>query len=162
MKNKKLLLTVIFVVLAVLVFAGIFFLKSCADKKKNVTKEFESAKEASEYAGFSITYSDRLSGFPVSGFTADGSTITVLYGGVGYFEKKLRTDTDSDTETVTEQDEPVTEHIINGVTVYFSGDDESVTAARWVDNGFDYTIKIIAVSEAVTAEEMTDYVLMSR
>ena len=162
MKNKKILLTVIFVVLAAAIFAGIFILKGCADKKKDVTKEFESAKEASEYAGFSITYSDRLSGFPVSGFTADGRTITVLYGGAGYFEKKLRTDSDSDTGISTEQDEPVSEHIINGMTVYFSGDDESVTAARWVDNGFDYTLRINAVSEAVTAEEMTDYVLMSR
>ena len=162
MKNKKILLTVIFVVLAVAIFAGIFILKGCADKNKDVAKEFESAKEASEYAGFSITYSDRLSGFPVSGFTADGRTITVLYGGAGYFEKKLRTDSDSDAGISTEQDELVSEHIINGMTVYFSGDDESVTTARWVDNGFDYTLRINAVSEAVTAEEMTDYVLMSR
>ncbi len=164
MKNKKIWITAAFVILAAAVFTGILLLRHSRDKKTSAdeTKDFSQYEEAAENAGFSLRYSDRLSGWPMTGFKGSSTSITVLYGNAGYVRKTLISEQEDDAAEENATMEETSEHLINGVTVYFNGDDAAVTQARWTDNGFDYLICIETVSKAVAADVMEDYVRMTR
>ena len=112
-----------------------------------------------------MQYSDRLCGWPVTGFAGDERAITVLYGDAGYVRKTLLpepgTETDAETPAEETADPDAFAQDVDGLTVYFSGSDDNVTAARWTDNGFDYTIQISG-DEKVSAEEMAEYIRMIR
>ena len=157
LKNKKVLITGAFVLLAAAVFLVVILLKNRAEKKGGAEKEFSSLSEAVEYAGFSMEYSDRLSGYPASGFKGSSSSITVLYPNGGYIKKAFAAE-----EGTKDADPEESEHVISGVPVYFTESEGDVTKARWTDNGFDYIISIESGGESVTAEEMEDYVRMTR
>ena len=160
MKNKKRWITAAFLILAVAAFAGMLLLKNHWNMYG--TKAYENYEDAAENAGFSLQYSDRLSGLPVTGFTGSSTSITVLYENAGYVRKTLISEKKDDTAAKDATTDGALEHVINGVTVYFSGNDDAVTDARWTDNGFDYQICIENASKAITADEMEDYVRMTQ
>ena len=114
---------------------------------------YSSIDEANKAADFKLTHSDRLGGYPATGFEANSSTIEVTFGNGGYIRKTLGVTDNSDKE----KDYPDSaEQEINGMKVTYRGENGKVYLATWNTNNFAYTI---SVNEGVPAEEMTEYVL---
>ena len=95
-----------------------------------------------------------------SDYTADKTAITVTYRKAGYLSKTLLTEEEQTENDPGESEEDRVSHEINGVTVWFTGEENAVTKAEWADNGFAYVISL--TGQSVTAETMTDYVLSTR
>ena len=167
MKNKKVLLTVIFaaacavVILAVLVIG---YHRKNADPTSYVdpgaVRSFDSLEEAVEWAEFSLHCSDRLNGVLATGYSADKTTITVTYGKAGFVSKTLITEDTENGEPGEPEGEDLTAVEINGLTVWLTGGDNAVSKAEWIDNGFDYVISL--TDQGTTKDVMTDYVLATR
>lgn len=118
-------------------------------------KSYSSIEEAVSAADFDLQYSDRLCGYPATGFEANGSTIEVEYGEAGYLRKTYAVVQNSDRD---EQYEESSEQDIDGKTVTFKGNDGTVYLAAWNENNFAYTIFLNAGTGGVSAEDMTEYV----
>ena len=167
-KNKKLILTIIFAVLAAGIITAVILIANHVKKNQeeekapDVVKEFNTLEEAMANAGFKMRHSDRLAGMPVSGFKGNQRSITVLFAGAGSISKTLVLEPDEGAESTESAAPEGTEHVIDGMTVWFAGAEDQITAARWTDNGFDYVISLDDGGGAVTEEEMTDYVQMTR
>ena len=173
MKNKKTLWTVVFIVLAAVIFAVVFYLAKDADRSAEETvdpyetKKFKSLEEAVEYAEFRLVHSDRLAGQQATGYVCSKRKIVVDFGGEGFISKELLVDPENETaETSSAASETVPtqtfEQVINGLTVLFYGEEDAVTAAHWTDNGYEYVISLEEGGRKVTAEEMTAYVTATR
>ena len=167
MKNKKILITVIFAaVCAVVIFAVLLI--GYHKKNTNPTsyvepgaaRSFDSLAEAVEWAEFSLHCSDRLNGILATGYSADKTAITVTYGKAGFVSKTLIPEDAENGENTAPEGEDLTSREINGLTVWFTGGDKAVSKAEWTDNGFDYVISL--TDQGTTADVMTDYVLATR
>ena len=171
MKNKKALWTIIFVVLAAMVFAVVLILAKGVDRTAEETadpfesKEFDSLDEAVKYAEFRLEHSDRLNGVQATGYVCSKRKIVVRFGGEGTISKTLIDEDDavpsegtSEAETDPAQTE---EHVIDRVTVLFYGSGDAFTAARWTDNGYEYAITLESGGN-VTGADMTEYVKATR
>ena len=161
MKNKKLWITIAFVVVCAAVFAGILGINR--KKKQAAEQPFQTLAEAVEHAGFPLMHSDRLGGEPVSGYAADLKTIKVLYASAGYVSKTLLDDAQ---EYVPEEGAPEDlsseEFVVNGVPILFYGAENAYSSARWTDNGFAYVISLKAGGGSATADEMISYIQSTR
>ncbi len=82
------------------------------------------------------------------------------YGKAGSLSKTLLSEEDQAETDAEEAEENRFSQEINGVTVWFTGEENAVTKAEWADNGFAYVIAL--ADQSVTAETMTDYVLSIR
>ena len=170
-KSKKILLIVIFAVLGAAIVVTVFAIgyrnrKTKAPEPERIDTgkvvEFESLEEAAAHAGFSMACPDRLNGMPATEYSADKTTITVKFGGVGYITKTLVPDEtrDSEAEENTENAGSGESLELNGMSVAFIGDDDTVTRAVWTDNSFDYVICL--TDGSTTTDVMTEYVLETR
>ena len=175
MKNKKVLITVIFsVVCAVVILAVLVIGYHTKSQGPAVTTDpgkvcsFDSLEEAVAWAGFSLKCSDRLNGILATDYSADQTAITVTYGKAGYIRKTLLLDDTEEGENAPPTEETTSDyeiddapvHDINGLTVRFTGTEDAVSKAEWIDNGFDYVICL--TDQTVTADVMTDYILATR
>ena len=168
MKNKKVLLTVVFAAVCAVVILAVLLVGY--HKKKNnpdlymepgTVRTFDTLEEAIEWAGFSMKCSDRLSGILVTDYSADKTAITVTYGIAGYVRKTLLTEDADEGETAaTNTDAADSLYDIDGRNVFFAGEESGVTTAQWTDNGFVYVISL--TGSGVTADVMTDYVRATR
>ena len=185
-KKKKILITVIACVLFACVVIAVILISNSLGTGGKVLggndapeQSFDTLDEAVLYAGFPFQCTDRLGGFPATQYSADKTVITVTYGSSGYITKTLittedETESESGDETVTEPEtasessalpdgtekEDGFQTDINGVSIWFTGDENSVTKAEWTDNGFDYAI--VLSGEGVSADDMTEYVSATR
>ena len=167
-KNKKLILTIIFAVLAAGIITAVILIANQVKKNQeeeaapDVVKDFNTLDEAMAHAGFKMRHSDRLAGMPVSGFKGSQRSIIVLFEGAGSISKTLILEPDEGAESTESAAPEGTAHVIDGMTVWFAGAEGRITSARWTDNGFDYVISLDGGGGAVTEEEMADYVQMTR
>ena len=125
-------------------------------------KEYEADAEALDAAGFPVQYSDRLCGYPPTGFYADSDTAEIDYAGMGYTRKSLVPVSGTDAATIPGVYDESTEQDINGVAVTFYENNKKVYLAVWTDNNFDYTISLSDSTGGVSSAEMTDYVMATR
>lgn len=167
MKNKKVLITVAFSVVSVVVILAVLLI-GYHKKTTNPTqyadpgavRSFDTLAEAVEWAEFSLRCTDRLNGVLATGYSADKTAITVSYGKAGYISKTLIPEDAEAAENGAPEGDGLTEHEINGVTVWFTGTDTAVSKAEWTDNGFRYVICL--TEKTAAADAMTDYVLATR
>ena len=167
MKNKKLLITVIFVAVCAVVILAVLLIGYHKKKTEptqyvdpDTVRSFDSLEEAVEWAEFSLRCSDRLNGMLATGYSADKTVITVTYGKAGFVSKTLILEDTENGETKGPEGEDMTEREINGLTVRFTGGDNAVSTAEWTDNGFDYVICL--TDQGTTVDIMTDYILATR
>ena len=167
MKNKKVWITVVFAVVCAVVILTVLLIgyhKKKTDPTSYIdpgaVRSFDTLEEAIEWAEFSLQCSDRLNGILATGYTADKTAITVTYGKAGYISKTMLPDDTEDSENEEQAEENLTSCEINGLTVWFTGEDTAVSQAEWTDNGFDYVICL--TDKSTTADVMTDYVLSTR
>lgn len=167
MKNKKVLITVIFSVVCAIVILAVLLIghyaksnDSTATIDPGAVQSFGSLEEAVEWAGFSLQCSDRLDGILVTDYSADQIAITVTYGKAGYISKALILEDTEISESTESVGENRTAYEINDLTVWFTGEENAVSKAEWIDNGFAYTICL--TNQTVAANVMTDYVLSTR
>ncbi len=166
MKNKKILITVIFAVVCAGVILAVLFIgynkKTSAPAVNTSVDEVRSSdtlEEAVAWAGFPLRCSDRLNGITATDYSADKTSVTVNYGKAGYISKTLiQEDESAANDGLPEEDGTVYE--INGVDVFFTGDEDAVSKAGWTDNSFDYCICL--TDQSVSAGVMTDYVAATR
>ena len=166
MKNKKILVTVIFSVVCVGVILAVLLIGyhkktsgAVAVEDPNVVRSFDSLEEAVEWAGFSLRCSDRMNGILITEYSANQTSITVTYGKAGYISKTLIPE-DESAVNAGFSSEDGTVYEINGVSVFFTGDENTVSEAHWTDNGFDYAVCL--TNNTVPADVMTDYVSATR
>ena len=156
MKNKVIISIVAALILIAALLSVISFNNKLKQNNGGGQQIYKSFEEAEKNAAFDMKYPDRLGGFPVEGFVSNSSMIEVRYESGGFIRKTLGvTDNSGDTTEYTE----TTEHIVNGVSVTFKGDDGLVRLAVWNYNNFAYTV---SVSRGVAAEEMTEYIEATR
>ena len=167
MKNKKILITVIFAVVCVGVILAVLFIGynkktsgMLSVEDTDGVRSFDSLEEAAGWAGFSMRCSDRLNGITATDYSADKTSITVTYGRAGYISKTLIMTEDESEVIAGISTEDTTVYEINGMNVYFNGDENYVSEAEWTDNGFDYVVCL--TDGSVSADVMTDYVLATR
>ncbi len=125
-----------------------------------MVRSFDSLEEAVEWAGFSMRCSDRMNGKLTTEYSADQTLITVTYGNAGYISKTLIQEDESAANSGPASEDG-TVYEINGVSVYFIGEESAVSAAHWTDNGFDYAV-CLTNNNTVPADAMTDYVRATR
>lgn len=176
MKNRKLWITVLCAVVCAGVILAVILIANSRRTKEagatesadpNAAQSFASLEEAVECAQFPLRCPDRLNGKPATAYSADRSAIIVAYGSGDYIRKTMIAEgtegasTDQTGGQNGEGTEPPgetrTEHVINGVRVWFVGSEDAVSQAEWTDNGFAYVIRLTGSS--VTADVMTDYVV---
>ena len=152
--KKKVVISI--VMLAVLIAAIVTVV--CINQKSghyDKLQSFSTAEEMNEASDFTIEYSDRLCGVPVTGYEASKSTVVIHYGDAGFVRKTFdsaKTAQKADNSEQTQQE-------INGKTVGLKQKDGKVFAAEWTDNNFLYTI---SVNEGIDTEEMTEYIEATR
>ena len=164
MKNKKVRSTVIFAVVCVVVILAVLIIGyqkkntgSTPYKDPGATGSFDTLDEAVEWAGFKLKCSDRLNGLLATDYSANKTAITVTFGEAGYIRKALIPEDVEDGENAQSTEESRTTYEINGLTVWFRGEENAVYEAEWIDNGFDYVISLN--QKSVSADVMTDYIL---
>ena len=156
MNKKKLIIAVAVVAaLAVAALIAVILLKNSAAVPDSEIKTYDTIEEAKEHADFDLVYTDRLAGYPETGYSSNGSTIEITYGSAGTVRKTCAPG--SGREAGKEYGE-VTEREIDGIPVTFIGTDGKIYFAAWTANDFVYTISLTADTGGVSAEEMTDYV----
>ena len=167
MKNKKVLLTIVFAALCAVVILAVLLIGYHKKKTEptqyvdpGAVRSFDSLEEAVEWAEFSLHCSDRLSGVLATGYSADKTAITVTYGKAGFVSKTLILEETENGETKEPEGEDLTAVEINGLTVWLTGGDSAVSKAEWIDNGFDYVITL--TDQGTTVDIMTDYILATR
>ena len=117
--------------------------------------------EASEQsAEFDFVCTDRLCGCPETERHTTPDSIEVVFSDIGTIRKEYG----SEKENGSEEDNfgESYEKEINGMNVTFKGDGGKVQLASWSDNGFTYTIRINSNDDAVSPEEITDYIIATR
>ena len=113
--------------------------------------------EASEQsAEFDFVCTDRLCGCPETERHTTPDSIEVVFFDIGTIRKEYRSESEEDNFGESYEKE------INGMNVTFKGDSGKVQLASWNDNGFTYTIRINSNDDAVSPEEMTDYIIATR
>ena len=164
--KKKVIISVIAVVICAAIFTAVILINSNTAEKE--TETFKSSSEllsageiekADTPAGFVLKYSDRLNGYQATDIKADDGIIEVTYGSAGYVSKTNSSSESSADKTGPGDEEKEysqsNEYDINNLKVTFKGDDDMVYLAQWSSNGFDYTI---SSNNGVSAEDMTEYV----
>lgn len=168
MKNKKVLITVLFSVICAAVILTVILIANdrrtntddpIADPDANTVHTVASLEETADWSEFPLQCTDRLNGILATEYSADKNVITVKYGDAGLITKTLITEAPSDAG-LEDPEENGFYREINGVTVRFTGEEDAVTKAEWTDNGFDYAITLTEGS--VTADTMSDYVSATR
>ena len=160
MKNRKLWITILFAAVCAVVILAVLLIGYHKKTDTGAARSFDTLAEAVEWAEFSLQCTDRLNGMLDSDYTADKTAITVTYREAGYLSKTLLTEEEQTESEPGETEEDRVSHEINGVTVWFTGEENAVTKAEWAYNGFAYVISL--TGQSVTAETMTDYVLSIR
>ena len=167
MKNKKVLITVIFSVVCAIVILAVLLIghyaksnDSTATIDPGAVQSFGSLEEAVEWAEFSLQCSDRLNGILATEYSADKTRITVTYGKAGYISKALTSEDAENSESTEPTEGNRTAYEINDLTVWFTGEENAVSKAEWTDNGFEYVIYL--TNQTVASDVMTDYVLSTR
>ncbi len=125
-------------------------------------KIYRPDEQALDAADFPVQYSDRLCGYPATGFYADSGTAEIDYNGIGLTRKAIVPVSGSDEAGISKDYGESSENDINGVTVTFYGKDKKVFLAVWTDNNFDYQISLDESTGGVSSDEMTDYVMATR
>ena len=152
--KKKVVISI--VMLAVLIAAIVTVV--CINQKSghyDKLQSFSTAEEMNEASDFTIEYSDRLCGVPVTGYEASKSTVVIHYGNAGFVSKSFDKTDNAQKADNSEQ----TQQLIDGRTVSFKEEGGKVLAAEWKENNFIYTISL---TEGVDAEEMAEYIEATR
>ena len=136
--RKKIWAIACIVILIAAVCVIIVVRHKVAPGKAQQAQAFSTMEEAEAAADFNMQYSDRLCGYPATGFEANSSTIEVRYGDAGYIRKTYAVVHNSDITEETFNEESAQE--IDGLQVTFKGRDNMVCLAEWNDNNFAYTI----------------------
>ena len=157
---KKKTMTIIGIVLLIAAVAIIITVKqNTSSVKSSPQSSFESIEEANKAAVFNLEHSDRLCGYPATGYEANSSTIEVKFGTVGIIRKTLGvTDNSGNSSEYSE----TSEKEVNGKTVTLKGKDGKIYIATWNYNNFAYTISLDESTGGVPAEEMIEYIEATR
>ncbi|MBR6427813.1 MAG: hypothetical protein IKS28_08320, partial [Clostridia bacterium] len=158
MKKKIAAIAFIVILIAAVCIIIVVRHKTAPDTSEN-TKSYSSMEEVASAADFDLQYSDRLCGYPATGFEANGSTIEVEYGEAGYLRKTYAVVQNSDRDV---QYEESSEQEINGMKITFKGRNEKIFLAEWNNNNFAYTIALNEETGGVDSEEMSEYIIATR
>lgn len=161
--KKKIIISVAALAIIAAVFVVVVVINSHTKSESTLksSSEILSAGQVEKddtIAGFKMDYSDRLGGYQATDVKTTNNAIEVTYGNAGFVRKTYgsdESDSSDDKTTYTESNE----YQIDGLTVTFKGSDGLVYLAVWQANGYSYTI---SVNSGVSAEDMTEYVMLTR
>ncbi len=151
--KKKVILSLVLVAVLIAAVVAVIAIKNKVTDHDNV-QSFESIEEANENADFDLMHSDRLGGYPATGYESGSRIITVTFANAGYISKSLDAPAGSSAEYGESNDVD-----IDGITVTFKGDDGKVSLAEWNYNGYYYTVSL---TESTDADTMTEYIMATR
>ncbi len=147
--KKKIIFSVILIAVLIAAVVAVIAIKNNVTDHDNV-QSFDSIEEANENADFELVHSDRLGGYPATGYESGSRTITVTFANAGYISKSLD-EPAGDSGVYGESNETD----IDGITVTFKGDDGKVSLAEWNYNGYYYTVSL---TEGTDTDTMAEYV----
>ena len=153
--KKKIVLSVIMLALLAAAVVSVIVVKNHTVTNSK-PQSYSSLDEANEASDFSLDGSDRLCGYPATNYEASSDTVKIIYADAGFISKTLG---ESDNSTGNRSYTETSERDIDGKTVTFSGNEGNVYLAVWNENGFSYTV---SVTEGVEADEMSEYVKVTR
>ena len=86
MKKKKILATILILLLIAATAVVIIVNRAHSDTSDKI-QTYDTVEEAIEAADFDFQYTDRLCGYPATGYQAVGNTIEITYGDAGFVRK---------------------------------------------------------------------------
>lgn len=132
----------------------VIYLKNSDAVNGGNIKSYDTIEEAKKNADFGIVYTDKLAGYPETGYSSNGSTIEITYGDAGSIRKTYAAVSSRPTGEYSEE----SKQNIDGNIVTFKGRDGNVYFALWNENNYVYTIILNESTGGVSADEMTEYV----
>ena len=152
--KKRIIPVVVAIILVAASFTAIVVVRN------RIARSDESADaSAGNTAAFRLETTDRLAGYPATGNHSDSSTVEVQFGEHGLVRKTYAVRDNSGGDAGFSEK---TVRTVNDMEVMFMGNDGLVCLAVWNNNNFAYTIRIDADAGGISAEEMSEYVRITK